>query len=113
MSIRHVADLDPKLVALISKVVDDRLDDLLRKGAELQDRLLYKSEIIEVTGLSYVSVWSLMRKGAFPRSRIVGGQSAWLQSEVTSWLRGLPKRKLKGDLEPPAERVPRAKRGAK
>ena len=35
----------------------------------------------------------------FPRSRIVGGQSMWVSSEVSAWLEGLPIRPLKGDPE--------------
>jgi predicted DNA-binding transcriptional regulator AlpA len=35
--------------------------------------------------------------GKFPRSRIVGGKSMWLSSEVEAWLAGLPVRPLKGD----------------
>jgi hypothetical protein len=40
-----------------------------------------------------------MRRGAFPRSRIVGGRSMWLASEVSDWVAGLKKRPLKGDAE--------------
>jgi predicted DNA-binding transcriptional regulator AlpA len=38
-----------------------------------------------------------MRDGRFPRSRIVGGKSMWLSSEIDAWLSGLPLRPLKGD----------------
>jgi predicted DNA-binding transcriptional regulator AlpA len=40
-----------------------------------------------------------MTRGKFPRSRIVGGKSKWLSSEVETWMAALPLRKLKGDAE--------------
>jgi predicted DNA-binding transcriptional regulator AlpA len=40
-----------------------------------------------------------MRAGTFPRSRIVGGRSMWLSTEVEQWLTDLPLRPLKGDAE--------------
>jgi hypothetical protein len=43
----------------------------------------------------------MMRAGTFPRSRVVGGKSMWLSSEIEAWLAALPVRQLKGD-EPKA-----------
>ena len=40
-----------------------------------------------------------MRAGTFPRSRIAGGKSKWLSTEVDAWLAALPVRPLKGDDE--------------
>ena len=48
---------------------------------------------------SYPTIWLWMTRGKFPRSRIVGGKSKWLSSEVETWLAALPLRKLKGDAE--------------
>ena len=48
-------------------------------------------------GISYVTVWSWMRAGTFPRSRVVGGKSMWRSDEVQAWLDALPIRPLKGD----------------
>jgi hypothetical protein len=48
---------------------------------------------------AYPTVWAWMRAGTFPRSRIVGGKSMWLSTEVDAWLAELPVRRLKGDLE--------------
>jgi predicted DNA-binding transcriptional regulator AlpA len=50
-----------------------------------------------ITGLSYPTLWQWMRDGRFPRSRIVGGKSMWLSTEIDAWLAGLPVRPLKGD----------------
>jgi predicted DNA-binding transcriptional regulator AlpA len=40
-----------------------------------------------------------MRAGTFPRSRVVGGKSMWLLSEIEEWMAALPVRRLKGDAE--------------
>jgi prophage regulatory protein len=60
-------------------------------------RLLTKREILDLTGVSFVTIWTWMRAGKFPRSREVGGRSMWFSTEVEDWLNGLPVRKLKGD----------------
>ncbi len=60
-------------------------------------RLLSKAEVIRIVGFSFPSIWTWMRKGAFPRSRIVGGKSMWRSDEVEAWLAALPIRRLKGD----------------
>ena len=33
------------------------------------DRLIFRSELIDIVGVSYVTVWSWMRAGTFPRGR--------------------------------------------
>ena len=60
-------------------------------------RLLDKAEILTITGVSFPTVWAWMRAGTFPRSRVVGGKSMWLSTEIDAWLAQLPVRPLKGD----------------
>jgi predicted DNA-binding transcriptional regulator AlpA len=60
-------------------------------------RLLSKAEVCAITGLSFPTLWKWMRQGAFPRSRVVGGHSKWLSTEVDAWLANLTVRPLKGD----------------
>jgi predicted DNA-binding transcriptional regulator AlpA len=60
-------------------------------------RLLSKSEVCTIAGASFPTVWAWMRQGAFPRSRVVGGRSMWLSSEIEAWMHALPPRRLKGD----------------
>jgi predicted DNA-binding transcriptional regulator AlpA len=67
--------------------------------------LLDKADVLAITGVTFPTVWSWMRKGKFPRSRIAGGKSFWRSDEVEQWLADLPVRPLKGDGEP-AEAVP-------
>jgi prophage regulatory protein len=69
------------------------------RAPPLVERLVSKSEVLAITGLSFPTIWAWMRAGKFPRSRIVGGKSMWLSSEIEAWLAGLPVRPLKGDAE--------------
>ena len=68
-------------------------------------RLLSKREVLDITGVSYPTIWQMMCRGEFPRSRIVGAQSRWLSTEVDAWLAGLPIRRLKGDAPEMAEQA--------
>jgi predicted DNA-binding transcriptional regulator AlpA len=63
-------------------------------------RLMSKQEVLGIVGCSFPTLWGWMRAGTFPRSRVVGGKSKWLSSEVEAWMQALPTRRLKGD---PAE----------
>ena len=64
-------------------------------------RLIFKREVLRRVGLSYPTIWKMMREGRFPRSRVCGGKSAWLEAEVEAWIEGLPIRQLKGDAADP------------
>jgi predicted DNA-binding transcriptional regulator AlpA len=66
-------------------------------GARAPPRLLSKHEVLDVAGCTYPTLWAWMRRGKFPRSRVVGGKSMWLSNEIDAWLEGLPVRPLKGD----------------
>jgi predicted DNA-binding transcriptional regulator AlpA len=63
-------------------------------------RLLNRHEVLAFAGCSYPTLWAWMRAGKFPRSRILGGKSMWLSTEIDEWLANLPVRPLKGDTEP-------------
>jgi predicted DNA-binding transcriptional regulator AlpA len=60
-------------------------------------RLLSKAEVLAIANVTYPTLWAWMRAGRFPRSRIAGGRSMWLSTEIEAWLAGLPVRALKGD----------------
>jgi prophage regulatory protein len=64
-------------------------------------RLLGKPEVCAIANATFPSIWSWMRAGTFPRSRIVGGRSMWLSTEIDAWLAELPVRTLKGDTPSP------------
>ena len=62
-------------------------------------RLLSRVEVLDRVGVSYPTLWGWMRAGRFPRSRELGGKVCWIASEVESWMKSLPKTRLKGDDE--------------
>jgi predicted DNA-binding transcriptional regulator AlpA len=68
-------------------------DVVVRPGA----RLLSKGDVLDKIGITYPTIWKLMREGAFPRSVVVGGKIAWLEHEVDDYIARLPRRRLKGE----------------
>lgn len=60
-------------------------------------RLLDKAEVCSIANVTFPTIWAWMRRGQFPRSRIVGGKSMWRSDEVAAWMAALPIRPLKGD----------------
>ena len=65
------------------------------------ERFVFKPELLERVGLSYPSIWALMRAGKFPRSRVIAGGTrvAWLASEIDAWIASRPPRQLLGDAD--------------
>jgi predicted DNA-binding transcriptional regulator AlpA len=89
----------------MAKSVDQPAHDIVvRPGA----RLLSKGDVLDKLGVSYPTLWKLMRQGAFPRSVVVGGKVAWLEHEVDEFIAKLPRRRLKGE----TDGVPYHKAGA-
>lgn len=70
-----------------------------KRRAPPAQRLLFRADILAMTGFSYATLWNWMRDGKFPRSRVAGKgyKTVWLASEVEEWMAGLPTRPLKGD----------------
>ncbi len=66
-------------------------------------RLIFKPEVLHRVGLSFPTIWKLMQLGRFPRARIIGGKSAWIESEIGDFIATLPLRRYKNDLSPDAE----------
>jgi predicted DNA-binding transcriptional regulator AlpA len=85
-STRHFAERAPQ--ATSDKTTPDEL------------RLISKADVLRRIGVSYPTIWNWMRAGNFPRSRNLGGKSAWIESEVTAWIRNCPVNKLKGEGSP-------------
>jgi predicted DNA-binding transcriptional regulator AlpA len=42
-----------------------------------------------------------MRAGKFPRAKIIGHRSVWVEAEVYAWIAARPLRPLKGDAAQP------------
>jgi predicted DNA-binding transcriptional regulator AlpA len=53
-------------------------------------RLIFKPEVLHRVGLSFPTIWKLMQLGRFPRARIIGGKSAWIESEISDFIATLP-----------------------
>src|SRR2546428_5872334 len=64
-------------------------EHVVRPGA----RLLSKSDVLDKVGVTYPTIWKLMRQGTFPRSVVVGGKVAWLEHEVDEFIANLPRRR--------------------
>jgi prophage regulatory protein len=55
------------------------------------ERLLSRAQVCALVGLSYGTVWDLIRRGAFPPARRISrNRVAWLQSEILEWARTRP-----------------------
>jgi predicted DNA-binding transcriptional regulator AlpA len=68
-------------------------DAVVRPGV----RLLSKGEMLDKVGVTYPTIWKLMREGAFPRAVVVGGgKNFWLEHEIDEYIAKLPRRRLKG-----------------
>jgi predicted DNA-binding transcriptional regulator AlpA len=85
------------------RVATRELDDVQpapeRMRSQGPPHLLDKAQVCAIANVSFPTVWAWMRAGQFPRSRVVGGKSMWLSTEIEDWLTSLPVRKLKGDEE--------------
>jgi predicted DNA-binding transcriptional regulator AlpA len=61
-----------------------------------QPRLLSKKEVLARIPVTYPTIWNWMRKGTFPRARIISETKAgWLESEINEWVRARPQRNYK------------------
>jgi prophage regulatory protein len=62
-------------------------------------KLISKRELLELIPLSYVTIWSMMRRGDFPKSiKITNGptaKSAWYLDEVSAWQASRARTELK------------------
>ncbi len=66
----------------------------------MQDRLLRRRNVEEVTGLSRSSIYRLMQEGEFPRPVKVGLAAVrWRESDITAWLESRPV--AMGEFDPP------------
>jgi predicted DNA-binding transcriptional regulator AlpA len=58
-------------------------------------RFIYKPEVLERVGKTFVTIWRWMGEGKFPTARAVGGQIAWLESDIDEWMSSRPLRQYK------------------
>ena len=61
-------------------------------------KLIPKRKLLKKVGLSYPTIWKLMREGSFPRAvKTTDTKICWIEAEVDSWIEALPRQRLKGD----------------
>jgi predicted DNA-binding transcriptional regulator AlpA len=60
-------------------------------------RFIDKKQVVERVGVSYPTIWKWMRAGTFPRARVIGEKSVWLENEISTWMNTRPLRHLKDD----------------
>lgn len=88
-------DLNPDLLAqAIAEALTGLLSGFPPNSGE---RFVLWPEVHERTGRTYPTIWAWMRAGKFPRSRDVNGRPAWLASEIETWIKSRPVKRLKGD----------------
>jgi predicted DNA-binding transcriptional regulator AlpA len=74
----------------------DGPDDATRRtGGATPVRLIFKKELQRRIGLTFPTVWRLMRAGLFPRARVIGGKTAWIEAEIDAFIAALPLRRYK------------------
>lgn len=57
----------------------------------MEERLLRRREVVEITGLSPATIYRQMPKGQFPRQVSVGSRGVrWRASEVYAWMKSRP-----------------------
>ena len=68
----------------------------------MQDRLLRRRQVGEITGLSRSSIYRLMPDAEFQRPVKVGPAAVrWMASDITAWLKSRPE--ARGEFEPPKD----------
>ena len=66
----------------------------------MNDRLLRRRQVEEITGMSRSSIYRLMQDGEFPRPVKVGPAAVrWKASDLTAWLESRPV--ARGEFDPP------------
>ena len=67
--------------------VDAHLSKVEPGAIKPGERLILKAEMTKKVGLTYTTIWRLMREGTFPLSVThFGGKVAWVESEIDQWI---------------------------
>jgi predicted DNA-binding transcriptional regulator AlpA len=66
-------------------------------------KLLSKSEVLSILGVSHVTLWSWVKAGSFPPARVLGppdgghrSRMGWIDSEVYEHIANAPRKLPKG-----------------
>ena len=61
------------------------------------DRLMSKAETLAILGVTYPTLWKMVRDRKFPAGRYIGTKVMWRSSEVEGYIESLPRQAAKGD----------------
>jgi predicted DNA-binding transcriptional regulator AlpA len=64
-------------------------------------RLIDKAELLKRIPVTFPTIWAWIRAGNFPRSKNIGGKTAWIEAEVQAWIEARPDKVFKDDLTAP------------
>jgi predicted DNA-binding transcriptional regulator AlpA len=67
------------------------------RDSSVPPRFIDRRELLRRVPVSFPTIWNWMNAGTFPRSRDIGGKSAWVEAEVDEWIANRPLRRLKCD----------------
>ena len=57
----------------------------------MQDRLLRRRQVEEITGMSRSTIYKMMQNGEFPRPVRIGPAAVrWRASDITAWVESRP-----------------------
>ena len=66
----------------------------------MEERLLRRRQVEEITGMSRSSIYRLMREGKFPRPVRIGPAAVrWRARDITAWMESRPV--ARGEFDPP------------
>ena len=58
----------------------------------MEQKILRRSEVQRVTGLSKATIWRLVKMGDFPRPIRLGARAVgWKSSEIADWIESRPR----------------------
>ena len=69
----------------------------------MQDRLLRRRQVEEITGMSRSTIYKMMQNGDFPRPVKIGPAAVrWRSSDITAWVESRPVARGEFDMLSPA-----------
>src|SRR5262249_8832045 len=75
-------------------------ENAAKKQHDIPVRVLSRTQMLELVGVSYASVWTWIKAGTFPPGRALSsgtnGRIVWLEHEVNQWMLSRPARAPKG-----------------
>jgi predicted DNA-binding transcriptional regulator AlpA len=60
-------------------------------------RLIGRDEMLSLVPYTYPALIDLMKRGLFPRARLIGKKLGWLEEEYEQWRVNLPLQRWKGE----------------